>query len=190
MAYLLFQLAPSARHLYYRRRGSYLRPHPRLPDWVGRFAQACLDIRSLQVLEVETTSLPSLLRYEDKNSMAFSIEARLPFLDYRLVEQSISLAPSLKMQDGWTKWALRRSMSDLLPRGITWRRNKIGFAAPDDLWLARHTDIMAAKIRHSPLLGRFCNMGRLMRRYRGLDRNSQWRLYSLALWEEQFGVRS
>src|SRR5260221_5797088 len=128
MAYLLFAFVPSARYLYYLKRSSYLTTHPPLPDWVNLFARGCLDVRSLQILEVETTPLPSLLCHEDKNSMAFSVEARLPFLDYRLVEQSISLALSLKMQGGWTKWILRQSMSDLLPHDIAWPRAKIGFA--------------------------------------------------------------
>ncbi len=81
-------------------------------------------------------------------------------------------------------------MSDLLPCGIAWRRNKIGFAAPEDLWLGRHAEIMAQKIAQSPLIRRFCNIDRLRRQYHGLDRKSQWRLYSLALWEEQLGVRA
>ncbi len=188
-SYSVFELLPSARHLYYRWRSNYLEAHPPLPDWVGKFASACLEVPRLQALEVETTALPSLLRYEDKNSMAFSIEARLPFLDYRLVERSIALTPSLKMRDGWTKWVLRQAMSDVLPHDIAWRRNKIGFEAPTELWLARHLNVMMGKVRQSPLIRRYCNVDRLMRRYRGLDRNSQWRLYSLALWEDEFGVR-
>jgi asparagine synthase (glutamine-hydrolysing) len=188
-SYSVFELLPSVRHLYYRWRSSYMEAQPPLPDWVGRFASACLEIPRLQALEVETTALPSLLRYEDKNSMAFSIEARLPFLDYRLVETSIGLAPHLKMRDGWTKWVLRKAMTDVLPHDITWRRNKIGFEAPTELWLARHVNVMAEKIRRSPLIRRYCNVERLMRQFRGLDRNSQWRLYSLGLWEDEFGVR-
>lgn len=189
-AYLLLGLVPAVRYLYYLNRSSYLRSYPPQPEWMSSLARASLDVRSLQILEVESTSLPALLRYEDKNSMAYSIEARLPFLDYRLVELCISLAPSLKIQDGWTKWVLRKAMSDVLPHDIAWRRNKIGFAAPDDLWLARHLEIMTQTVKHSPIIRRFCDLGSLMRRYRGLDRNSQWRLYSLALWEEQFGVKA
>jgi asparagine synthase (glutamine-hydrolysing) len=188
-AFLFFGLLPAARYLYYRHRSSYLAAPPPLPEWISQFASASLDVRRLQMLDVETLGLPPLLRYEDKNSMAFSIEARLPFLDYRLVEMAITLAPQLKMRDGWTKWILRQAMSDLLPHDIAWRRNKIGFAAPTDIWLARHMDVMVEKVRASPLIGRFCALDRLMRQFAGLDRNSQWRLYSLAMWEEVFGVR-
>lgn len=185
-----FGLVPTVRALHYRRRTSYLAERPPTPDWVGQYASGCLDLRRLQALEVETTALPALLRYEDRNSMAFSIEARLPFLDYRLVEKSIALAPHFKMRDGWTKWILRQAMSEVLPRDIAWRRNKIGFDAPTDLWLARHLNIMKEKVRQSALIKRFCHLDRLMQQYCRLDRNSQWRLYSLALWEDEFGVRT
>jgi asparagine synthase (glutamine-hydrolysing) len=188
-AILAFGLLPAARYLYYRRRSSYLTAPPRQPDWMSQFASACMDLQRLQTLEVETTGLPSLLRYEDKNSMTFSIEARLPFLDYRLVEMAIALAPQFKIRDGWTKWILRQAMSDVLPQEIAWRRNKIGFEAPTEMWLARHLDVMIEKVRGSPLMRRFCAPQQLMRRFPGLDRNSQWRLYCLALWEEAFGVR-
>ena len=188
--YLLFGLVPRARYLYYLRRSRYLASRPPWPQWLGPLAQAYLEPRSLQVLEMDTTSLPPLLRYEDKNSMAFSIEARLPFLDYRLVERSVSLPPRLKMHEGWTKWMLRNAMSDVLPENIAWRRNKIGFAAPEQLWLARHHDTMAQKVLQSPLIRCFCDIDRLRLQYRALDLKSQWRLYSVALWEEQFSVQA
>ena len=89
-------MLPPVRHLYYRRRTSPFVQPPPLPDSVHQFASACWDVRALQVLKVETAQLPSLLRYEDETSMAFSIEARLPFLDFRLVEKAITFAPQLK----------------------------------------------------------------------------------------------
>lgn len=187
-AFLLFGLVPRARYLYYLQRSDYFASRPRRPEWIGPMARAYLDLRSLQILELETTSLPPLLRYEDKNSMAFSIEARLPFLDYRLVERSLSLMPRVKMYAGWTKWMLRNSMSDLLPDSIAWRRDKIGFAAPETLWLDRHREIMEQKVLRSPIIGRFCDLERLRRKYRALNLKCQWRLYSVALWEEEFGV--
>jgi asparagine synthase (glutamine-hydrolysing) len=189
-AHCLFALVSKARHLYYIQRAGYLTSRPPLPEWVRQFSAACFEMRRLQALEVGTTSLPALLRYEDKNSMAWSIEARLPFLDYRLVEMAVALAAGLKIRNGWTKWALRSAMRDILPHEIAWRRNKIGFEAPNDLWLARHLETMTEKVRRSHLIGRFCNVDRLMQCYRTLDHNSQWRLYSLALWEEHFGVQA
>jgi asparagine synthase (glutamine-hydrolysing) len=187
-ACLIFGLCPQARYLYYCWRNSFLSELPPLPDWIPLFASTSRDLRALQVLEVETTGLPSLLRYEDKNSMAYAIETRLPFLDYKLVERSIALEPGLKMKDGWTKYILRQAMGDVLPAEIAWRRNKIGFEAPTKIWLSRHVDTMVEKVSGSQLLRRICDEQRLERSFRSLDQGTQWRLYSLVLWEQAFSV--
>lgn len=80
-------------------------------------------------------SLPVLLRYEDKNSMAFAREARVPFLDHRLVEFVAGLPLNLKLRDGWTKYCLRRGGRGLVPDRILRRKDKLGFATPEDEWL-------------------------------------------------------
>jgi asparagine synthase (glutamine-hydrolysing) len=79
--------------------------------------------------------LPSLLRYEDRNSMAFAIEARLPFLDYRLVEFAFSLPDEDRLDGTTTKAILRRAMADRVPAVVLERRDKMGFETPSDLWL-------------------------------------------------------
>ena len=81
--------------------------------------------------------LPSLLRYEDRNSMAFSIETRLPFLDYRLVEFVFSLPDDQRLQGPVTKAILRRALADRIPRAVLDRRDKMGFETPTDVWLRR-----------------------------------------------------
>ena len=79
-------------------------------------------------------TLPRLLHYEDRNSMAFSIEARLPFLDFRLVEYIFTLPPDQKIREGVTKFILRRAMKGILPEDVRERYDKMGFVTPDDLW--------------------------------------------------------
>jgi asparagine synthase (glutamine-hydrolysing) len=79
-------------------------------------------------------SLPVLLRYEDRNSMAHAVEARLPFLDYRLVEMLASLPLNQKMRDGWTKYVLRNAMRGTLPEKVRLRKTKLGFDTPEDDW--------------------------------------------------------
>ncbi len=82
------------------------------------------------------SSLPTLLHYEDRNSMAHSIESRVPFLDHRLVELLFQFPTDLKINDGWTKYVLRKSMQDVLPEEIQWRTDKKGFVTPGEiLWL-------------------------------------------------------
>lgn len=81
------------------------------------------------------TSIPALLHYEDRNSMAFSIEARTPFLDYRVVELCLGLPYHTKIRGWRTKAVLRDAMASDLPTGITERRDKQGFPAPYSMWL-------------------------------------------------------
>ena len=142
----------------------------------------------MQVLEITETNLPMLLRFEDKNSMRFGIETRLPFLDYRFVEFALGLSTRVKLNSGWTKWPLRAAMQNLLPANICWRKDKIGFAAPDQLWLSRHTPIMHAKVINSPLVARYVDMKVLKKRFERLDLGMRWRLYCVALWGERFQV--
>jgi asparagine synthase (glutamine-hydrolysing) len=159
-----------------------------MPKHLRDFAAACRIPAELQILECTSTNLPVLLRYEDKNSMAHSVEARLPFLDYRLVEYAISLPIDLKIRDGWTKWPLRMAMQARMPSKIVWRKDKKGFEAPEREWLARHYATMFETVTSSALLARLSKPGALARAYRRLDPRSQWRLYSTALWERAFSV--
>ena len=71
------------------------------------------------MLEITETNLPMLLRFEDKNSMHFAIETRLPFLDYRFVEFALGLPSRVKLNRGWTKWPLRAAMQKDLPAKIS-----------------------------------------------------------------------
>lgn len=83
-----------------------------------------------------TTSLPSLLHFEDRNSMQYSIESRVPFLDHRLVEFAFSLPDKDKFSKGITKSILRSSMSEILPESILTRYDKKGFVTPGEVkWL-------------------------------------------------------
>jgi asparagine synthase (glutamine-hydrolysing) len=86
------------------------------------------------VLLARSTNLPMLLRYEDRNSMAHSIEARVPFLDHRLVEFCLRLGHQHKIVGGDTKRVLRTAMKGVLPEIIRQRRDKLGFATPEEVW--------------------------------------------------------
>lgn len=151
-----------------------------------------------EVLWNDTTRfvLPSLLRYEDKNSMHFSIESRLPFLDQRLVEYVASLPLDFKIRDGWTKRILREAMRGIVPPEITSRRSKIGFETPQQRWLFGE---LGSEIEHllssSMRSSRYVNQAAVRRLFtaaRGKRRVSRWdcefiwRCLSLELWLRQF----
>ena len=93
------------------------------------------------------TSLPSLLRYEDRNSMVHSIEARVPFLDHRLVELAFRLPGKSKVRGADTKRVLREAMKGVLPEPIRTRRDKLGFRADPGAaarFALAHRDALAA----------------------------------------------
>jgi asparagine synthase (glutamine-hydrolysing) len=100
-------------------------------DSVGKIK----TIGELCVAYVLGTSLPMLLRYEDRNSMAHSIEARVPFLDHRLVEFAIDLWDRYKIVGGDTKRILRRAIAKRLPDPVLYRRDKLAFSTPEQRWI-------------------------------------------------------
>ena len=88
-------------------------------------------------LDLTTFSLPVLLRYEDKNSMAFSVESRVPFVDHVLAEHVAALPLNQKLRGGWTKFVMRQGLKGLLPESIRQRKDKMGFVTPETVWF-RH----------------------------------------------------
>ena len=108
--------------------------------------------RRLQV--VLTQRLPELLRYEDRNSMAHSIEARLPFLDYRLVELMFSVDPRNLISEGRAKVILRESLADLLPESVRGRTDKVGFDTPEATVADGPARQLRARRSHQPRLPR------------------------------------
>jgi asparagine synthase (glutamine-hydrolysing) len=82
------------------------------------------------------TSLPDLLKYEDRNSMRFSIESRTPFADdIDLIEYVFAIPSIYKIHNGWSKYLLRESMTSIVPNEIKTRTDKIGFETPEYDWL-------------------------------------------------------
>ena len=98
--------------------------------------------------------LPALLRYEDRNSMAFGIEARVPFLDVRLVELAVRLPDRLRIDRGETKAILRRAMKGRIPEAVRDRRDKLGFVAPQRSWLTAARGEVAGVLRGGQIIDR------------------------------------
>jgi asparagine synthase (glutamine-hydrolysing) len=81
-------------------------------------------------------------------------------------------------------------MQKYLPEDICWRKDKVGFAAPDQIWLNRHTDVMYEKVLASSLVGQFADLKALKKRFHRLDLGMRWRLYCVALWAERFRIEA
>jgi asparagine synthase (glutamine-hydrolysing) len=89
---------------------------------------------NLRLLKDIKMNLSSLLHNGDRQSMGNSIEARFPFLDYRLVTYLVNLNEDFKIRNGWRKYILRRAVEDSLPNDVVWRKGKKGWPAPEDFW--------------------------------------------------------
>jgi asparagine synthase (glutamine-hydrolysing) len=146
--------------------------------------------------ELTRTRLPALLRYEDRLSMAFSIESRVPFLDHRLVEFAFALSDRTKVHAGWSKYALRRALNGLLPPSVVWRRDKKGFPTPVGAWLrgprgAAALDLLRDPSRRSrQLFGQPAVDSAIRQHVNGTaDRSWQlWRVLSTELWLDAFAL--
>lgn len=93
------------------------------------------SVNQLSHAQLMGASLQMLLHCEDRDSMGHSIESRVPFLDYRLVEFTLGLPADFKIHDGWTKRVLREAMSGILPETIRTRVDKMGFVTPEEVWM-------------------------------------------------------
>lgn len=141
-----------------------------------------------QIQEIEWSVLPGLLRTADRSSMAHSVEARLPYLDPNVVEYAVSLPTSVKFHEGWSKAPSRALLSnaglDEAGRG----RRKLGFQGPDQIWMDRLGSIPFDYVSRSPLL-KAITRGRMTRdRFLRLRSREQFKLFSFAIVETQFGV--
>ena len=113
--------------------GGALTGAPRSSD--GTASAGSLLARKLWA-DVVRDNLPGLLRYEDRNSMAFGIEARVPFLDHRVAEAALALPDRLKIDArGRRKIALHRAVRGIVPDKVLGRRDKVAFQPPQDRWL-------------------------------------------------------
>ena len=138
--------------------------------------------------------LPELLHYEDRNSMAHSLEARVPFLDYRLVELLFSLGAGDLIERGRTKAVLRRALGDLLPPVVRDRVDKLGFVTPEAAWLRNGLGELAADVFASRDFRErgFVNAPaaqRTLARHRSGERTAGfelWRVLGVELWAREF----
>ena len=139
--YCLSQLgrARMYRALVDRRRQAIRAAHPWFTPDVS-LADAPRAERSQPSLDValrasvERAPLPLYLRIEDRNSMAHSVEARVPFLDYRIVSMLFQLEPQWKLNGPWNKYLLREAMRGCIPESVRTRADKMGFPVPGARW--------------------------------------------------------
>lgn len=155
-------------------------------------------IRQRQKDDLMYYSIPALLHYEDRNSMAHSIEARVPMLDYELAQFAVNCPPSLKLRDGWTKWILRRALRGVLPELVRLRKSKLGFSTPQGQWLREDVRGMIRSVVHESKLKteRILSLDKVRQEIGGflsgaggsLDESQSFRILNLELWARAFNV--
>ena len=137
-----------------------------------------------------------LLHWEDRNSMAHSIESRVPFLDYRLMPLLFSLSDSQRVGEGWSKSVIRKSMRGLLPPPVIFRKDKMGFVTPESLWARNEcSELYLNEMRElheewGELIGPriIKSFEQFLRKERNYD-SLFWKLVCLNRWRKTFNVR-
>lgn len=142
---------------------------------------------------IRHTNLPGILRQVDRNSMAFSVESRLPFLDYRFVELCFSLPSHFMFQNGFTKYPLRKAMIGKLPEEVLWRRNKVGFNMPEYEILSRNKlfvkDVLSSLQKDERI--NYASLEKELDFYLSSNKNYNniaWRFFIYALWKKEFDI--
>jgi asparagine synthase (glutamine-hydrolysing) len=109
-----------------------------------------VDGREMRLGDIRRWSLPNLLAYADRNSMAHSVEVRLPFLDPSVVAFALAMPDRVLLRNGWTKWPLRYALSARGGRGPAWTRGKRWFTVTQGPWLRTALAPLLADWRRQP----------------------------------------
>lgn len=145
-----------------------------------------------QKQDLKYFSLPSLLRYEDRNSMAWSVESRVPFLDHRLVELALSCPPSYKLANGQTKYIMRDAFKEFVPAVTLNRRDKMGFSTAQQTWMSNNLGRLIMKSIHSDdfLLKNFVNTQAVEEALsKGESSGLIFRIFMIDKWARAFNVK-
>ena len=196
---LKFMASSLAIHLFGMRLG-FIRPKP---SWLGdafyQTAKKELDKNYIPLSSKPLSNflallirfnLYGLLRYEDRSSMAHSVEARLPFLDHHLVEFLFNLPCDKKINRGWTKAILRNTMKNIIPEKVRLRKDKMGFVTPEQKWIQKLPDkllddlLSSSEVRHSG----YFNVENARKTFKSITTGQQpftflpWRILNFSIW--------
>jgi len=151
-----------------------------------------LSLKESLLYSTTISSLPNLLMYEDRNSMAFSIEARVPYLDHNVVEFMASLKTDQIYEIMISKVILRKISERYIPEDIAWRKDKIGFAAPEKKWMQKLKTEIHNRLSENSWVMNFANFNYLNELFENFENLSIheyryiWRCYSVEWWHNKF----
>ncbi len=147
------------------------------------------NLAEMQEKEFFNYQLQHLLRHEDRVAMAHSVEARSPFLDYRLFNFILSQDDSLKLNSGWSKYILRKAMHGLIPDAIESRTDKMGFDTPTGRLLLENKKHFV-EILNGYKENQYIDVGNVIRDFRdgSMDANLLCSIISFCSWREVFKI--
>ncbi|HKO92315.1 MAG TPA: asparagine synthase (glutamine-hydrolyzing) [Polyangiaceae bacterium] len=178
------------------------------PDWLDLGALSAVatnplddvgyytgSLQAMCMTQLTRTHVPTLVHWEDRNSMAHSIESRVPFLDHRLVEFTLGLPDDHKIQKGQTKRVLRSGMTGILPDSVRARVDKQGFITPEEVWMRDgNPELFRRKLDDSIAASRGILKGSCRSALDGVISGRQpysskiWRLINFGEWMKTFEV--
>jgi asparagine synthase (glutamine-hydrolysing) len=144
--------------------------------------------------DVTRATTPALLRYEDKNSMANSLESRVPFFDHKVVEYIFNLPVDQKIKFGWNRYIYRNAMKGVIPDKNRLRRNKVGFTNPEWEWMERKADNFRSIFESESFKNRpYWNAEIVLNEFnKAVDGKTDgdhlffWRLFSVEMWLRKY----
>ncbi|OGK35764.1 asparagine synthase (glutamine-hydrolyzing) [Candidatus Roizmanbacteria bacterium RIFCSPHIGHO2_12_FULL_39_8] len=155
------------------------------------------NLKRRLIEDIFSNSLQSLLRYEDRNAMRFSLEGRVPFLDFNLVRYLFDLPDEAIIKNGWNKFILRQSIDGIVPDLIRLRRNKIGFTTPEQEWFLRMKNKIYAIFLSESFANRsYFNQQEVLKAFQKFiegkndDTMLFWRLLNVEMWLRTFFDKS
>ena len=137
--------------------------------------------------ELKATHLPYILQNMDRDSMAHSLETRVPFLDFRLAEFLFSVPDSMLQKRGYTKYLLRKALAGKVANDIVWNKKKIGFSTPKDRYFSTEVDyfndLLEQDRNHSIL--NIDNINQALKSPKAKLNKVLWRSLCYLIWERQ-----
>ena len=181
-------------HMFYLKQGLPFEPEDIKKTIYGIDLYPAGDSRRY-ILDQLKCNLSMLLHYEDRNSMAHSIESRVPFMDPLLAECAFKMPVEYKLKDGITKYVVREGLKDVLPDKIRNRYSKLGFVTPEDQWINNSPEVFRKEIEEAAdVLSPLLKKERVMAWYDRIEGNVQrmdfmpWRIICAGHWVKLFDL--
>jgi asparagine synthase (glutamine-hydrolysing) len=160
---------------------------------LGFEAEYSRNLNERLFLDVTKNTSPNILRYEDKNSMAHSLESRVPFFDHKVVEYIFNLPIDQKIKFGWNRFVYRQAMRGIIPEKNRKRRSKVGFTNPEWEWIERKADKFRAIFNSDEFRGRkYWDADKVLNDFELTLNNDLsgdvlyfWRLFIVEMWLRQ-----